>query len=778
MSKSESTWKDRARWTKRAQESLINTLSKAISVGPVRKVVLRALGTVEVSIQQYVCAACRNHPASKRSIPFTKTVEELNRGAKEDCMVCCIALNTLHQFQGDSFRSEDVTSVDISPYIDDISDDGFLLRIICGEEDQENAETRITEDASSEDISSNVSSSTGGRSPAYKTRTWRLPGWRQLQEWITGNGPDRSPLESSSEEKESSEDESDHDEEAFRDDTSGHDYNADSGSDSSSSFGHGSILIETYQPEGNEILISGYQMSRNIDTNPLSNACVKIFEDWIRNCRTSHPNCLPPQEMKLPSRLVDMGERQSSHLKIINVHGLPLLSKKERLKYAALTHCWGGYISQSTTTANVKEREARLLEEDLPPSFRDAVRVARALNIRYIWIDSLCILQDDKNDWASEAMKMADVYKGSYIVISAARSPGSTTGFLGPGMPCKTVLSRRIDGKQLLVNARPWSNHGASGRVGPVQAEKCAMFTRAWCYQERLLATRVLYFTPTEVAFECMTSQWCECGIFDQDHGDDDPVHRPLWRIRGSRTPLSDTDFLELWSTVVDAYSQFNLTKDTDRLPALGGIARILETPKVHPGRYYAGLWERCFIQQLTWHPRHPTSRPKEYIAPTFSWASVVGQIIYSSMWELSRKGVTYCRLINGECRLDTADTFGMLREGTSITLQGTLHKLDITKLEPRRRGRYYKYPAKSRRHMEFVLDLKDDLDHTELLATLYFFGLGKWSRREYALVLRQTETKGEFKRVGISNSSSPPRNWFAIQEDGQPTVGEKITIV
>ncbi|RFU27988.1 hypothetical protein B7463_g8351, partial [Scytalidium lignicola] len=690
MKKSASTWKDRPRWTKRVQESLIHTVGKTAAIKPVNKVVKKLFGMVEVDIKSLVCSACLNHPAGKtRGVRFEKSVEELKEGVKDECAVCCIAFNVLSQFQGDDFRIEDVTSVNITPYLNEIHHSGwFTLEINCEEDEEE--ETTSSDDEVNV-ISSNESNSTDDDFSVDMFRGWRPPGWRHLQRRIQRRRSRSSSLK--------------YDE-------------SSSGSGSSVNSSQAAERVDSYSddddtssyngpPSKSDVLISGFPWGRNVSSDPLSGPGLETILDWIRNCATSHPNCFPPSQMQLPTRLLDVGEGNTSLIKIVNVQNIQMPSSREYLKYAALTHCWGGYIPQSTTKDKLKGREIQFSEEELPANFRDAIKVTRALQLRYIWIDSLCIVQDDNDDWATESMKMADIYRGSFIVISATRSPSSTTGFVGPGGRYETVLLRQIDGKQMIVNA---------------------------------------HRTMTKTPFA--TTSGASVQDRAQRHG-----------------------FHDLWSSVVDSYSQFDLpSKPTASQRLVASPARSR-----HPKSIRAVTSPAC--GSVVFSRNWPGTRTVQLLDPR-------NTLLLLSRGRRSGQpfngGVKYCRLVDGHCELDTRDPFGRLREGSSITLQGTLHKLDSARFNPKRKWTGYEYPADSRegRRLRFTLDLRKDVDQVvELLSNLYFFALFKWDEKFHALVLQETETKGVFKRVGIAKHNSTRRNWFEVQLDNEPPVRELITI-
>ncbi|KAF1829228.1 HET-domain-containing protein, partial [Decorospora gaudefroyi] len=224
-------------------------------------------------------------------------------------------------------------------------------------------------------------------------------------------------------------------------------------------------------------------------------------------------------------------------------------------RFAALTYCWGSTQQSSTTTANVASRFSYLNTFMLPQTLQDALVVARGLGLEYIWIDSLCILQDNHEDWASEASKMAAIYSNAHVVLAATFAKDCAEGFLRPDSHACWAPGART----------PW-----------------AIFTRGWCMQERFLARRILHFFPNEMQFECQSERICER----------DTVHETFPRPDHHR-------FGELWGLVIQVYSCLSLTCKEDILPALSGVAHGLA--HLFKGKYLAGLWELDIAYQLGW---------------------------------------------------------------------------------------------------------------------------------------------------------------------------------
>ncbi|RYP70687.1 hypothetical protein DL771_005291 [Monosporascus sp. 5C6A] len=246
---------------------------------------------------------------------------------------------------------------------------------------------------------------------------------------------------------------------------------------------------------------------------------------------------------------------------------------------------------------------------EMPRTFQDAIRVTRHLRIPYLWINSLCTVQDDRDDWAREAARMADYYTGAEIVIAASSSAGCTDGFLGPRQ-----RGHAIDAELVLPGAPTRKRYLSLGRH--------------------------------ELAWECNAACHCESsnisgldlGIVDAEDdtgsggGGDHEYNLSLRLLQSS----SRAELYQFWmSKVVWHYSHRNLTRHTDRLLAVQGVAAILGE---HLGdEYFYGAWKGDALWGLAWSTlRVPGPCVPLNVAPTWSWASVYGRVNYRARVEVA----------------------------------------------------------------------------------------------------------------------------------------------
>jgi hypothetical protein len=407
-----------------------------------------------------------------------------------------------------------------------------------------------------------------------------------------------------------------------------------------------------------------FTISRTLSPSSQSEPTTEFILEKYRQCHESHARCNAAYRSKsstYPSRLLDIGNDEQS---FIVLRGTRLFHDKE---YACLSHCWGDVkpfvLNSSTHFALAQGIEVGML----PKTFQDATIVARSLCIQYVWIDSLyavpivfriteaksrrCILQDSNDDWASESSRMGDIYANAVCTIAATAARDSSDGLFFER--CSQLhVPRRVtfgwphrDGDDLRL-AGPYLcdvTHLAQKYI-----EQAPLNQRAWVCQERQLSRRVLHFTSTQVFWECL-----ECAACETYPGDLPPWARAFWSLDGTalKNRISDLTLQnkdELLESVVstyssgvldaqpmfkwlifrDQYSRCTLTRDSDKLVAISGIANWVG--QATGDELVAGLWLGRIIEELCWRTEAPASKSMVWRAPTWSWAGFDAHIEHS----------------------------------------------------------------------------------------------------------------------------------------------------
>jgi hypothetical protein len=324
-------------------------------------------------------------------------------------------------------------------------------------------------------------------------------------------------------------------------------------------------------------------------------------------------------------------------------------TKGEIRPYAALSHCWQDSQPLQTMKQNLKDHMGRLVWNILPLAFRESFELVKALGIQYIWIDSLCIVQDDDDNWKTQAMRMASIYENAKITIALHQEEKNASSF-------PTTVAMVGSDANVQVNVQL-----SQVPLKEEDIEKTRLSSRGWCFQERLLSTRILHCLPSGIVFECNQGKACDC-MADEPHHHLDSEFKTLFteeHMTGSN-----------WRQLVTRFSQKSLTYQTDILPALSGITnRVREA-----GRYYGGSWEKFMEYDLLWFsalglPGSQTDfpiRPDEFIAPSFLWPSVKGHISFVDLERDKRYEPTFS-IMEISCMPKNYDPLGQLHSGMLV---------------------------------------------------------------------------------------------------------------
>ena len=507
-----------------------------------------------------------------------------------------------------------------------------------------------------------------------------------------------------------------------------------------------------------------------------SESCLSLLSSWYKVCRMSHPMCKFQCAPKLPTRVVDLGHQLKPTADISLVE-----TKGAHSEYMALSYCWGEkklHPRLKTTRATVDQYKAKIPFSALPLTLQHAVMLVRRLECRYLWIDCLCIIQDDDDDWTNEASKMCDIYSNPALTIAACGSDGCTGGIFGSQqysisvpIPYKHTFVNVSDdytrdhGPDLMVNTRP--------PVDPIH-------TRAWTLQEGILSTRTVFFTSQELRWECNTRRLCECGHFTKtfpattDPEDWQYENHRIWRRVEFFPANSTSDAYQLWAYVYNMYTSRELAVDSDRLVALAGLARrFAQIMKARFGRddkYLAGIWEGSLPVNLLWlvptrelstfrNRRH--ERPKGWRAPSWSWASMEAPIYFGFYRDLESR----LEILGSSVEPAGPDIYGSLRpdgQNHLLVLGPLLHqvsfKFDADAPKSQRKFPFLTYRGFDLRMDTLWLDNDLDLDTDKYLRaggscfTVLIVGFSPGGDLHEVLILTSVADKsGSFERIALA---------------------------
>lgn len=389
-----------------------------------------------------------------------------------------------------------------------------------------------------------------------------------------------------------------------------------------------------------------------------SDASYELAKYWLRNCctndREAHNFCIDAAAKAatrpLPTRLIDVNAWPVSARLVLSS------SLDPGTDFVALSHCWGKLEFIKLNSTNVESFQAGIPLSQLPRTFKDAVNVTWKMGFRYLWIDSLCIIQDSTADWQAEAGRMADIYSKAVLTLAAAASKDANSGLFTTrkALPRHIVLDDQADPSDpdpITVVQPDWDEHFLSVVDGNLQ-------TRGWTFQERALSTRILHYGDGSLAWECATlsaSELCQwkmprCGdIYSRSDMKTiwDPTKPMLNDPTDKRYVMRAPDVFDQWFSFVEEYSSRSLTYRSDKLVAISGVAKALRRQLGENLDYHAGLWgEHWFMLCLGWvsklsYEEHnmieegistesgEIDDSKTYVAPSWSWASLDGPISY-----------------------------------------------------------------------------------------------------------------------------------------------------
>ncbi|KAL7794270.1 heterokaryon incompatibility domain-containing protein [Trichoderma ceciliae] len=340
--------------------------------------------------------------------------------------------------------------------------------------------------------------------------------------------------------------------------------------------------------------------------NTASDGAFQKATSWFRECNDTHANCATGETPEMPDRVLDIAaEDTASGVKLVCTNG-------KKARYACLSHRWGKETSQ-TTKENIESLCQEVPWDYLSSTYQDSITFMRKFSkwhqdeygeaIRYIWIDSLCIIQNSKRDWLKHSLKMSEIYSNSSITLVESHGLNTEKRLFQESSSkhiSKHVSIQDAEGNDHELNYRHTMYHPTF----MIKDDNIPVWKRAWVFQERLLSRRLLIFGPDELSWQCTGYHKCECGLDEletQTHklmkewGDD--IHLPLHSASSRRDMHqilgdnpSHSQLRQAWRLVVEAYSQLEYTYRSDTLYAIAGLAKSFDT-RLGGKKYFAGIW-------------------------------------------------------------------------------------------------------------------------------------------------------------------------------------------
>lgn len=512
-----------------------------------------------------------------------------------------------------------------------------------------------------------------------------------------------------------------------------------------------------------------------------------MVKEELARCQQNHQHPTRNQENFLPTRLIDVGSDEHAFPPRLVV--TDTIMRTGAVQYAALSYCWGppsdAKTQLKTEKSTLKDRLIGFSLDEVTPAVRDAIIVTRALAIPFLWVDALCIVQDDKPDWEVESYAMTDIYQKALITICTPGSNSCRKGFLqrrpkSITIPFKSTICPTVQG---LFNLRL----GGLAVVQPQEQDDFDMTylesefstswaKRAWTFQEDVLSTRQLLFGSYHLTFLCPENSKTE--------------FRSLQIVGYGRLAVGhdlafDSRRLELWEDLIENYIARDLTFESDRLPAISGIARIMG---YSPENYFAGLWKESLETQLCWHRgMGSTSESKDAIlrARRESWSHPIP----SWSWATRKQSVAFWPVLEDDCRKEVhwikasttvpgSNPYGQITD-SSLQIRGRLLVLpqklveDISSdgrfVAPSRRWSVF-YRNRRIAWVNLDWEIKGTDEEGEGLFMLLLYSLPQLPptngiREGYGLILHPGKISGEYFRVGVFEANQHGLSRFARLE-------------
>ncbi|KAN0120369.1 HET domain containing protein [Hyaloscypha variabilis] len=344
-------------------------------------------------------------------------------------------------------------------------------------------------------------------------------------------------------------------------------------------------------------------------------ADTKLFGKWRDCCKAFHgENC----GRKYPGK-------RPSHLRLIDVEQRSIIVGSLEGNWVALSYVWGNSKVLKLTQGNLSQLQqpGSLRSDLLPRSIDDAIGVTRCLGIRYLWVDSLCIIQDDDADKVILIRQMASIYG-----LAAASKEHRATKFKFPFTIKGVTLLETLD---------------------PVGSGECISYlgesywnTRGWTFQERLVSGKVLIFTPEQVYWECEKAAWCEDSSWE--HREALKIYRHSFAVNSFRNLwdiMTLDEFEQTYRKLVEEYSSRQLSRESDSLNAFAGILEAFE--KTTGQKFFWGLPVALLSSALSWPCENGLTRRRTAMCqtksskgtsilcplPSWSWVGWVGKVYF-----------------------------------------------------------------------------------------------------------------------------------------------------
>ncbi|KAF5562339.1 hypothetical protein FNAPI_3235 [Fusarium napiforme] len=406
-----------------------------------------------------------------------------------------------------------------------------------------------------------------------------------------------------------------------------------------------------------------YLVSRDY---PWHEKAVDKIKAWMGACEIEHDHCPQRHSTALPKRV----------LKIANNSVSLYISQKKDVQteeqgYVALSYRWGNNLPLRLTKNTMGDFIKGYPISKLPQTLEDAVRISHNLGFNLIWIDALCIVQDDESDWIEQSALMADIYRNSSLNLCAADAASCGSGMVEMAAPHLMDIASTTTESTDMALRETVVLVGSPISDAIIDVSRCGLRSRGWVFQEGLCSPRGLYVSRRH-------GLWWDCGTMIEAIDRRDSIRTgETHHAFDPRTERRSFRLLRNFRGISPWLSETSLSPD--RLPAVAGLASYVAS--LSGMKYKAGLWEEDMLRGLMWR-RSSSGHAKRVPggAPTWSWASITGPVDYDVFFTMrvDHRGKIDLRadldldITETAVEEEQAGTFGNVRRG-GIKASGVL---------------------------------------------------------------------------------------------------------
>jgi hypothetical protein len=346
-----------------------------------------------------------------------------------------------------------------------------------------------------------------------------------------------------------------------------------------------------------------------------------LIKDWIKECENYHQDdvsILAPR-YKHPVEII-----------LIDILDQKLVRASSSWRFLTISYVWGKAALETTTTANrrAREQQGALSKVNLPQLILDAMLLVSQLGERYLWVDCLCIEQDNLSQKHSQVSQMDVIYSQSLLTLVTLSSEDA--GSFLPGIR---------EGTRSFFKAKKYVFNRYIYAIYPrlLELSEATVYeSRGWTFQERLLSRRCLFFTNCDMYYTCHSHLSCETGA-NSARSEEEIFEKKFQNIFAQLDSLRKIGFrkigpgwaatFHLYASLVHEYSKRELSYDTDVINAFSGISAVLR--HFLNSSSVSGLIECVLDVCLLWVPGNSNTHCRNLNFPSWSWAGWRGEVFY-----------------------------------------------------------------------------------------------------------------------------------------------------